>query len=194
MGGLPAPRMRTGGHHPGRLLCLRLLLEGFSVRMLWWSLRMLCWSLRMHCWSPRMLCWSLVLRAGGTQAVAEGEDGGGGISACAWVIQAPLHPLLMAAQASVLLDQHLRAGCITQDWLRWCDMHEHCGSDMATCPYSSQWPLCATFNCFCAVSGEPSCPGFTAPAGTSSSSLLFVLTACWALASPSSSQDDLKGP
>lgn len=66
---------------------------------------------------------------------------------------------------------------VPRDRLRWCDRRERRGSDVATCPHSLQWPLCATFNCFCAVGGEPGCPGFVAPARASSSSLLLALTA-----------------
>lgn len=123
--------------------------------------------------------------------MADREDGGGGSSACAWVTRAPLHQLLTAAQASAPLDQHLsdtpqhlQDGCISRDWLRWYDRRERRSSDMATCPHSSQWPLCATFNCFCAVGGELGCPGFAAPAGASSSLLLLAPTACWVPASP----------
>lgn len=123
--------------------------------------------------------------------MVDGEDGGGGRSAWGWVTGPPFHPLLTAAQASAPPDQelsgtpqHLRPGCVPRDRLRWCDRRERCSSDMATCPYSSQWPLCATFNCFCAVGGEPGCPGFAAPAGASSSSLLLALTACRVPASP----------
>lgn len=88
--------------------------------------------------------------------------------------------------------QHLPAGCVPGDRLCWCDRRERRRSDMATCPHSSQWPLCATFNCFCAVGGEPGCPGSAAPAGASSSLLLLAPTE-----SPGtvpSARDHLRGP
>lgn len=119
--------------------------------------------------------------------MADGEDGGGGSSACAWLTRAPLRPLLTAAPPDQHLSgtpRHLQAACFPRDWLCWRDRREHRGGDMATCPHSSQWPLRATFNCFCAVGGELGCPGFPAPVGASSSSLLLALMERWGPASP----------
>lgn len=80
------------------------------------------------------------------------------------------HSLLQ--QLGVLPSSVPQPGCALQDRLCGCDRRERRSGDMATCPHSSQWPLCATFNCFCAVGGEPGCPGFAAPAPARASSLL----------------------
>lgn len=50
--------------------------------------------------------------------------------------------------AGAAAPRHPCAGCIPRDRLGWCDRRERSGGDTATCPHSSLWPLCATFNCF----------------------------------------------
>lgn len=118
----------------------------------------------MLCRSLRMLCRSLALSAGSSEPwPRERMVGEEDFFVQGLLFPAP-HRFPDPGPAGAAAPRHPCAGCVPRDRLGWCDRRERRGGDTATCPHSSLWPLCATFNCFCAVGGESGSPGSAAPA------------------------------